>query len=95
MFKAGQKVVCILPDSKYWVSNITEKAHDGPVYGDVCTVTGQRGNYLFLKEWSCGGEGWKSDWFRPANPSKVHQELIEQFHLTQVPEAPELIPQTA
>ena len=94
-FKAGQKVVCVVEYGSYWASSITRERMAGPERGEICTVAATHGQYLILKEWDCGGEGWNSRSFRPANPFKVHQELIEQFELSQVPEAPELIPQTA
>lgn len=99
-FKAGQKVVCVKKGEWRTIYYDDDPGHPspGPRFGDVVTVlgTGNEEGYIALVEWQgIDVNSWDAQRFRPANPSSVHQELIEQFELSQVPEAPELIPQTA
>lgn len=100
-FKVGQKVVCVKKGPWrmiYQDGTIGEREIPGPKNGDIVTVLGAGyvDGYIALVEWRGRMDNsWSIERFRPITPPSVHQELIEQFELSQVPEAPELIPQTA
>lgn len=107
-FKVGQRVVCVnVTPGMSWMFNPLRNGGVYTVAGVKTCACGQQTldidicSYAGGSSCHCGRDTIDGVWwfathrFRPLAPSKVHQELIEQFNRSHVPETPELIPQTA
>lgn len=56
------KVRCILPNEYCWLLNSTNEPTKGPVYNEICNVTGEDDHGYVLEEYDVG-EGYSKSMF--------------------------------